>query len=98
MKAMVLHGHGGLEMLRWHEDWPCPVPAAGVSALVPVAQQHRYQHPHRVVFEIGQEGSALPEGPAALTNFVPRRPAGFAGHYLPADTGCGYGRQHRRRR
>ena len=29
MKAMVLHGHGGLEMLRWHEDWPCPVPAAG---------------------------------------------------------------------
>lgn len=29
MKAMVLHGHGGLDQLRWHEDWPCPKPAAG---------------------------------------------------------------------
>lgn len=28
MKAMVLHGHGGLDQLRWHEDWPCPRPAA----------------------------------------------------------------------
>ena len=29
MKAMVLHGHGGLDQLRWHEDWPCPVPGFG---------------------------------------------------------------------
>ena len=29
MKAMVLHGHGGLDQLRWHEDWPCPRPSAG---------------------------------------------------------------------
>ncbi|MGC6485060.1 MAG: zinc-binding dehydrogenase [Candidatus Puniceispirillales bacterium] len=29
MKAMVLHGHGGLDQLRWHEDWPCPQPAPG---------------------------------------------------------------------
>lgn len=29
MKAMVLTGHGGLEMYHWHEDWPVPQPAAG---------------------------------------------------------------------
>ncbi|MEM7509262.1 MAG: alcohol dehydrogenase family protein [Pseudomonadota bacterium] len=26
MKAMVLTGHGGLDKLVWHEDWPKPVP------------------------------------------------------------------------
>ncbi len=26
MNAMVLMGHGGLEKLVWHEDWPVPVP------------------------------------------------------------------------
>lgn len=26
MKAMVLTGHGGLEMYEWREDWPTPVP------------------------------------------------------------------------
>ena len=26
MKAMVLTGHGGLEMYEWHEDWPAPQP------------------------------------------------------------------------
>lgn len=26
MKAMVLMGHGGLEMYAWHEDWPTPRP------------------------------------------------------------------------
>jgi NADPH:quinone reductase-like Zn-dependent oxidoreductase len=25
MQAMVLTGHGGLEMYEWHEDWPTPV-------------------------------------------------------------------------
>lgn len=29
MKAMVLTGHGGLEMYHWHEDWPVPQPATG---------------------------------------------------------------------
>lgn len=29
MKAFVLHGHGGLDQLRFHEDWPCPRPGAG---------------------------------------------------------------------
>ena len=29
MKAMVLKGHGGLEQLVWHDDWPVPTPKAG---------------------------------------------------------------------
>ena len=29
MKAMVLVGHGGLDQLVWHEDWPTPKPDAG---------------------------------------------------------------------
>lgn len=28
MKAMVLTGHGGLDMYAWHEDWPTPEPDA----------------------------------------------------------------------
>ena len=27
MRAMVTMGHGGLEQMVLHEDWPCPVPA-----------------------------------------------------------------------
>ena len=26
MKAMVLTGHGDLDMYQWHEDWPTPHP------------------------------------------------------------------------
>lgn len=26
MRAMVLKGHGGLDMYEWHEDWPTPRP------------------------------------------------------------------------
>ena len=29
MKAMVLKGHGGLDQLVWHEDWPVPTPQPG---------------------------------------------------------------------
>ncbi|MGI9235101.1 MAG: alcohol dehydrogenase family protein [Woeseiaceae bacterium] len=29
MNAMVLMGHGGLEQLVWHDDWPTPQPAEG---------------------------------------------------------------------
>jgi len=29
MQAMVLTGHGGMDKLVWHEDWPVPVPKAG---------------------------------------------------------------------
>ncbi len=29
MRAMVLTGHGGLDKLEYHPDWPTPVPAAG---------------------------------------------------------------------
>lgn len=29
MRAMVLHGHGDMEQLRWHEDWPIPQPRKG---------------------------------------------------------------------
>ena len=29
MNAVVLEGHGGLEKLVWHEDWPTPQPAPG---------------------------------------------------------------------
>lgn len=28
MQAMVLTGHGGLDKLSWHEDWPVPQPSA----------------------------------------------------------------------
>jgi NADPH:quinone reductase-like Zn-dependent oxidoreductase len=28
MKAMVLHGHGGLDQYKWHDDWPTPTPTA----------------------------------------------------------------------
>lgn len=29
MQAMVTMGHGGLEQMVWHEDWPVPDPASG---------------------------------------------------------------------
>ena len=29
MRAVVLAGHGGLDKLEYHEDWPTPTPAAG---------------------------------------------------------------------
>jgi len=29
MKAIVLEGHGGLDQLVWHEDWPVPEPGPG---------------------------------------------------------------------
>lgn len=29
MKAIVLVGHGGLDKLVWHEDWPTPEPGSG---------------------------------------------------------------------
>mgnify|MGYP001791975332 FL=1 len=29
MKAIVLEGHGGLDKLVWHENWPTPKPGAG---------------------------------------------------------------------
>jgi len=29
MNAMVLEGHGGLDKLVWHDDWPVPQPAPG---------------------------------------------------------------------
>ncbi len=35
MKAMVLTGHGGLDMYHWHADWPVPVPGS-MEALIRV--------------------------------------------------------------
>ncbi|KIC41790.1 alcohol dehydrogenase [Ruegeria sp. ANG-S4] len=29
MQAMVTMGHGDLDQMVWHEDWPCPTPASG---------------------------------------------------------------------
>ena len=29
MRAFVLHGHGGLDQLHYHEDWPTPRPGPG---------------------------------------------------------------------
>ena len=29
MRAFVLHGHGGLDQLHYHEDWPTPHPGPG---------------------------------------------------------------------
>ncbi len=29
MAAMVTMGHGGLDQMVWHENWPCPRPSAG---------------------------------------------------------------------
>ena len=29
MRAMVTMGHGGLDQMVWHDDWPCPTPAPG---------------------------------------------------------------------
>jgi len=36
MRAMVLTGHGNMDRLVWHDDWPKPVPGAG-QALIRVA-------------------------------------------------------------
>ncbi|MDJ0628182.1 MAG: alcohol dehydrogenase family protein [Rhodobacter sp.] len=36
MTAMVLTGHGGLDKLEWHEDWPTPAPGPG-EVLIKVA-------------------------------------------------------------
>ena len=36
MRAMVLEGHGGLDQLVWHEDWPVPHPKPG-EVLIRVA-------------------------------------------------------------
>ncbi len=29
MQAMVTMGHGDLDQMVWHDDWPCPAPAPG---------------------------------------------------------------------
>ena len=29
MRAVVLTGHGGMDKLEYHEDWPVPQPAKG---------------------------------------------------------------------
>lgn len=29
MRAMVTMGHGDMDQIVWHDDWPCPTPAAG---------------------------------------------------------------------
>lgn len=29
MCAIVTMGHGGLDQMVWHDDWPCPRPDAG---------------------------------------------------------------------
>lgn len=29
MRAVLLTGHGGLDKLEYHEDWPTPAPASG---------------------------------------------------------------------
>ena len=29
MRTVVTMGHGGLDQLEYHEDWPTPSPAAG---------------------------------------------------------------------
>ena len=29
MNAMVTMGHGNMDQMVWHPDWPCPTPAAG---------------------------------------------------------------------
>lgn len=29
MRAMVTMGHGGLDQMVWHENWPCPTPDPG---------------------------------------------------------------------
>ncbi len=29
MCAMITMGHGGLDQIVWHTDWPCPRPAPG---------------------------------------------------------------------
>ena len=36
MRTVALTGHGGLDKLEYHEDWPTPTPAAG-EVLVRVA-------------------------------------------------------------
>ena len=71
MKAMVLHGHGGLDMLRWHEDWPCPVPAAGevlirVGACAPTTLMST---PARRGIEISQEGISVAGGTGGFDDF-----------------------------
>ena len=30
MRAMVTMGHGGLNQLVYHKDWPCPTPGLGI--------------------------------------------------------------------
>ncbi len=36
MRAVVLTGHGGLDKLEYHEDWPTPVPDAGTPRITNV--------------------------------------------------------------
>jgi len=33
MNAMVLTGHGGLEKLEFHQDWPTPSPVPGEALI-----------------------------------------------------------------
>ena len=35
MRAVVTHGHGGIDQLEYHEHWPTPIAAAG-EALIEV--------------------------------------------------------------
>ena len=46
MRALLLTGHGGPEMLAYREDHPVPEPAAGdVLAGVRRVRRERHRHP-----------------------------------------------------
>ena len=59
MKAMVLTGHGGLDKLVWHEDWPKPEPGPQqvlIRVLACGLNKYRRQYAVGLVLQDGQRG------------------------------------------
>ena len=84
MRAVLLTGHGGPEMLEYREDWPVPVPAAGRGT----GQGHRVrgeQHRHLGARRCLRHG----RGSGCGVLLAARR-----SDRVPADPGRGHRRTH----
>ena len=87
MRAVLLTGHGGPEMLEYREDWPVPVPAAD-EVLVRVTACGV----NNTDIWVREGAYGTDEDPDAVSSWrrgVPDR--------VPADPGRGHRRTHCRR-
>ena len=60
MRAEVLTGHGGLDKLGYHEDWPTPTPAAGEVDVHAEATRRQYRRRNMKITRIRVYRKSLP--------------------------------------